>query len=80
MGITITTNGTAAGAILATLPIANSASVSYVLAGKEFSLTGFMVCGLVGASSSTLSIQKYDGTYLGSNGSQFAISGSYEIA
>jgi hypothetical protein len=80
MGITITTNGTAAGAILATLPIANSASVSYVLAGKEFNLTGFMVCGLVSASSSTLSIQKYDGTYLGSNGSQFAISGSYEIA
>lgn len=78
--ITITTNGTAASAILATLPIANASGTGYLLTGKETNLTGYMVTGLVGAASSTLTIQKYDGTYLGGNGALFAISGYYEIA
>lgn len=73
--ITITTNGTGATALLATLPI--TAVQSGVGAGKENALTSKMVSGLCNGSSMTLVF--YDGTYPGADGHVITVSARYRI-
>lgn len=78
--ITITTNGTAATAILATLPITTTANAGGMFIGKETALTGNAITGIVTPSSTSLAIQTYNGGYPGANGAVITIDGRYEIA
>lgn len=79
--ITITTNGTAAGLVLATLPVAsvNSGARHYAV-GQETAVAGFMLFGIVLPNSTTLQLAKYDATYPGASGYVIDASGSYESA
>jgi hypothetical protein len=80
--VVITTNGTAATSVNATLPIAspNISTVARTLAGREVTSTGFMLQGTISANSSTCVIRNYDNTYPGASGRTLHVSGSYEIA
>jgi carbohydrate esterase-like sialic acid-specific acetylesterase len=73
--ISITTNGTCAGAIVATLPkpTLNAISVSGVDASASKSLAT-----LANAVTSTVSLFLYDGTYPGVNAHSYFVSGAYE--
>src|SRR5262245_27950170 len=77
--ITITTNGTAAGSVLATLPFTAAGSPSFATwAGRANAVPGKMLQGIVGSSATTISIFNYDNTYPGASGESLAISGWYE--
>ena len=80
MSFVITSNGTGAGAVLATLPFTSVGSNGSVCAGKERSSTGKMLTGYIDGLSSTVAIQFYDGTYPGITGGVYSISGEYEVA
>lgn len=77
---TITTNGTGAGNIQATLPwsSASSAGVSTGV-GRATLISGKMLQTLVTASSSKVIIHNYDNTYPASTGEVLVISGNYKI-
>lgn len=75
--ITITTNGTAAGAILATLPVASASSA--IICGRENAVTKMMCQGYVASGASSVSITKYDNTYPGGNAYIIILSGVYEV-
>jgi len=74
--ISITAVGTAAGTIVASLPLA-AASVA-ILAGRENAVVGKMLQGEV--SGTGLYIINYDNTFAGGNGYVLYVSGVYEIA
>ena len=74
--ISITTNGTAAGLVRATLPFA--AARRSCIAGVEFALTGFALTGTTNAGN--LTIAKYDFTYPGADGARLVLTGVYEAA
>jgi hypothetical protein len=74
--VSITTNGTAAGSVNASLP--NTANGNAVLSGRENNITGKMLQGPI--SGSTLSILNYDNTYPGGSGYSLIVSGCYENA
>jgi len=75
LSVTITTNGTGAGAVLATLPVKPK---SYALAaGREIAISGKSLTG-TSAASLTMGITNYDNSYPGANGATIVISGSYE--
>ena len=74
--ISITTNGTCAGALSATLP--TTPQVNATLIGEETYNTAKLVKMTVTAGFTTDSIKFYDGTYPGANGSQINLSGVYE--
>jgi len=76
--ITITTNGTGATSVNATLPF-TSANAKYVVAGREYASTGKMLQGLIN-NSGTMQIYNYDNTYPGADGFGLALSGTYERA
>jgi hypothetical protein len=80
LAATITTNGTGAGSINATLPVANTASAIGIAAGREDGVTGKALQGKIPASSSVMSTFLYDGTYPGANGAVCIVSGIYEMA
>jgi hypothetical protein len=61
MKITITTIGSAAGTLIATLPTGISA-FPFACSAYESAVTGFAVGGFVVASQGTLNMVKYDGT------------------
>lgn len=75
--ITITTNGTAAGNVVASLPIA-AVSSGAVLSGRENAAVGKMLQGLT--QSGSIAIWNYDNTYPGADGYQLEVSGIYEAA
>lgn len=75
--ITITTNGTGAGAITSTLPF-NTDSLSYSVPGRETATGGATLLGTV--SGSSLRIQKYDNTYPAVDGAKLVMTGSYGIS
>lgn len=78
--ITITTNGTAAGQLQFTVPIASTGSYGNALHGFERALTGNAVVGFIDGGSSTVAYFKnYNGTYPGANGYVFNINGFYEV-
>lgn len=80
IAITITTNGTAAGGLFATLPTGlpmNSSSTwGGFIGGRERFNTGKQLQGLLGGTS--VLIQFYDGTHPGANGSRLVLAGTYE--
>lgn len=75
MVITITTNGTAATYIVATLPIAQSGTFAYY--GRANSVAFKGLAGVTLGSGNIL-ISMYDGSYPGVNGETLSISGTYE--
>ena len=76
IAVTITTNGTAAGVVIATLPFATN-NVT-LLTGRENAVTGKMLQGL--AFNSQINIFNYDGSYPGGDGHIFYLSGFISIA
>ena len=79
--ILITTNGTAATAILATLPFntPNVAGTNQFLGGQDIT-AGLALCGNIAPNTSTLTLVKYDGTYPGANGKTLIFGGVYQSA
>jgi hypothetical protein len=77
IGITITTNGTAAQNLQITLPNSWTSATSTALAVRESGVTGF--AGSAITSSNTIFITKYDGTYLGGNSYNISVSGVIEL-
>lgn len=79
--VTITTNGSAAGKVIASLPFtsANVAEVKYAMSGIENN-NAFALIGVVPPNVSQLSVWKYDGSYPGADGDKLYISGFYEAA
>jgi hypothetical protein len=80
--ITITTNGSAASAVFASLPFAavNVAGVAHVLAGRADALSGKMLQGRVSPGSATAEILNYDNSYPGADGETLVLSGFYEVS
>lgn len=78
MAITITTNGTAATAVLATLPV--NAVITTIGHGKETAVTGVTMIGTITGGAASVSITNYLGTYPGGDGRTIIMVGSYEIA
>lgn len=76
--ITVTTNGTAASFVVATLPALNNSSLQSLIAGREAGVTGKMLQGIIPISSSTVTIVNYDNSYPGANGALLTVNGSYE--
>ncbi len=77
IGITITTNNSAAGHVRVTLPIA-CGSLPYTCYGYANTTSGKMLSGFILANTTTLQISNYDFTYPGASGETFVISGFYE--
>jgi hypothetical protein len=76
--ITITTNGTAAGNIRATLP--TTAAAAAILPGKEGAVAGTMFVGSTVAADNKVYISRYDGVYGATNGYVITVAGSYPVA
>jgi hypothetical protein len=79
LSVTITTNGTAAGYVRATLPVASNAALIYVLPGRE-NTGGKMLQGRINAGTNQCDIFNYDNTYPGANGYQLLMAGAYEAS
>jgi hypothetical protein len=80
VAITITTNGTAAGQLQFTVPIASTGAYGNALHGFERALTGNAVVGFIDGGGSTIAYFKnYNGAYPGANGYVFNINGFYEV-
>lgn len=77
ISVTITTNGTGAGGVTCSLPIA-SVNSPVTLSGREVGVSGKTVMGYVGAGGATLGVYFYDNTYPGANSANIVISGSYQ--
>lgn len=75
--VTITTNGTASGAINVSLPVAAQAA-TFNFSGRE--ITNGALAMIWTPDTTSLRIRKYDNTYLGADGDVITISGSYEAA
>jgi len=81
ISIAIPNNGTAAGWIKFSLPIAAIGNIGSLVSGKERGVTGNVVCGYIdGGGATDCLLQKYDGTYPGGSGYTIAVSGFYEVA
>ena len=76
--INITTNGTGATSVVATLPSGITCAQNAILSGRENASTGKMLQGLVPASGTNISITNYDNTYPAANGYVIIVSGSFE--
>lgn len=79
VGIIITTNGTAATRIDATLPFTSKATDVFIGAGRENAVTGHMLSGLILPSTATMQIFKYDGTYPGGSGTRLDVTATYFV-
>lgn len=77
MSVTITTNGTAAGAVFVTLPF--PARVSTACAGRASGVSGKALQGFVAGGSDTVAIYNYDGSYPGGDGEVLVLNIDYEI-
>jgi hypothetical protein len=80
--VTVTNAGTAAGNILATLPVAAHANVQATLPGFEFNVTGKMQKGQISAylDLTRVVISAYDNSTPWNNGAVVGVSGTYAIA
>ncbi|HYY94059.1 MAG TPA: hypothetical protein VE713_06035 [Pyrinomonadaceae bacterium] len=74
--IPITTNGTCATSVNATLPF-TAAAFDFVTMGVLYT-SGKLLRGHIQPSATTVSIRLYDATYPGGTGETIALSGSYE--
>jgi hypothetical protein len=75
LSITVTTNGTGAGSLRATTPLATI--VNGTLNGRENTTSGLQVNGI--GSGTSIIIRRYDNAYPAANGSTFQLSGIVEI-
>jgi hypothetical protein len=81
--ISITTNGTAAGFTTIAMPFTSvsiGATDGHIFAGQDTAVGGFMGVGKVANNSTNFSFTKYDGSYLGADGSNILFTGCYEAA
>jgi len=76
--IVITTNGTGAGVLQATLPFVSAGAAAFT--GVERGVTGKQINAFVDGNSSTLTMRFYDAVYPGANGAIINISGTYQVA
>ena len=76
ISITITTNGTAAGNVTATLPSGVTPSYTQICVGRAAGVSGK---ALTAQTGSTLTITNYDNTYPGSDGEILVITGCIVI-
>jgi|GEM_PF-3861131 len=78
--ITITTNGTGAGILKFTVPIASAGLLPNLFVGKERAVTGKAVAGFLdGGAQTIVDLQLYDGTYPGADGHVINVSGFYQV-
>ena len=75
--VSITTNGTAGGNISVTMPFTAKRDSGF--GGREISATGQSINAQMAAASATLTMNKYDGTYMGANGYTLCINGVVEL-
>jgi hypothetical protein len=75
MTITITTNGSGATSVIATLP--NTCANNTVLVGRSVAL-GAQVMGIIGAGETTVTLFNYNDSYPGASGGVLFASGVYE--
>jgi hypothetical protein len=73
----ITTNGTGATQLRASLPFTAAAN-QYAMSGHEYT-NGKSISGLIGASGTYTTVFYYDGTYPGANGRAYNMVGIYEV-
>jgi hypothetical protein len=78
MAITITTNGTAAGHIIASTPSSCNLTHGGVFYGRADVVSGKMLQGIIGAGLSAVNITNYDNTYPGASGETIVVQGTYE--
>lgn len=79
ISVTITTNGTGAGYVSASLPV-TSAAAEYLVPGREKAVTGVTLNGAIGVSSSVMAITDYANNYPGADGRVLLMTGVYEGA
>lgn len=80
LDVTITTNGTGATSISATMPFAALTGHTYLFVGREDATAGFILQGKLAGASSTMSIFKQDNSYPGGTGNILRLSGWYRKA
>lgn len=76
--ISITTNGTAGGALIVSLPLASAAS--FVGAGRENGVTGNMLQVYGSGAATTCIVWTYGNLYPGVTGGALIVSGTYQTA
>jgi hypothetical protein len=79
LAVAITTNGTGAVAIQATLPTGLAAAADQVLVGRENSVTGNQCQGVISAGANIINITRYDNAYPGGNGHRVLLTGVIEV-
>lgn len=77
--ITITTNGTAAGTVVSTIPVTAQASSAQVGSGRGNIVSGNQLQVRL-TSTTQLTILNYNNTYPGATGETLLIEGTYEAA
>lgn len=78
ISVAITTNGSAATSVIATLPF--SAALSANAIGRENNLTGIGILGAIGATGSTITLRDMSNNYPGGSGRNISASGVYKKA
>lgn len=79
LSIPITTNGTGAVDVKATLPTGIAAATDCILVGRENNVTGSQLQASILATSGVMSITKYDNTYPGGSGYKLLVTGIIEV-
>lgn len=78
-GTTITTNGTAAGGVVNSLPITAASTQTYLGYGRADGVSGKQLQAKANTTT-TMSIFNYDGTYPGANGESIRVRYNYKSA
>lgn len=77
LSLAITTNGTCASYVAATVPFSSAPTNSFVGSGRDNGVSGKMLSGNLVASTSTMTILNYDNSYPAANGSVLVVTISY---
>lgn len=77
--ITVTTNGTGAGAINMPIPAGLTSVSAVTLYGREDAVSGKSLNGVIGASGTSFNIFNYDNSYPGANGAILRVSSTLEV-
>jgi len=77
MNIVITTNGTGAGTLRATLPFSAASGNDAVFVGRDRGVGGKSLTATLIAGGSTIDIKNYDNSYPAADGSIIMVSGAY---
>lgn len=79
LSVSITTNGTAATSVQATLPV-TPASSDFAWVGRATGISGKLLIAYNQIAIGSVSMQNYDATYPGANGEVLKVSGTYQSA